>query len=187
MANEIIFRQMAGESHAITIRNIDDSYKIWEPISAVFETFGTGARTLSDYGINAAETFGNGTFSVDMPAGISTSYRLLIEIYRRAGANLADDDVFAGSFELIWDGTSQEFVDAATIVTALMAKTGITAGGVWTFEKIMKVMVAWMTGDWKDKSGVSGTYQITDPDDGSTVILEITPGATTPQKTVTIL
>lgn len=85
------------------------------------------------------------------------------------------------------DITSEATALTAAVVAALMADTGITAGGTWTFEKAMKVLTAWATGKWQDKSGVSGTYQILDPDDGLTVILEITPSATSPQKTVVVL
>lgn len=112
------------------------------------------------------------------------------------GSSLVDADRYKpisitkrglGLNAIMSDITSESTALSVAMVTALMADTGITAGGTWTYEKIMKVMVAWMAGDWKDKSGVSGTYQIIDPDDGSTVILEITPGATSPQKTVVIL
>ena len=107
MANEIVFRRMSGYDYFVTIRDIADSYKVWEPtVSPAFETWGTGARSLDDYGIEASETFGNGMFTVNMPTGINAAYRLLIEIYRQAGANPADDDVFDGSFELIWNGSN---------------------------------------------------------------------------------
>jgi len=80
-----------------------------------------------------------------------------------------------------------EFDLDSNLVTAIFAKTGITAGGTWTLAKILKVLTAWATGKWQDKSGSPGTYEILDPDDGTTVIAEITPSATTPQKQVTIL
>jgi len=111
MANEIVFRRISGNSYFITIRDIEDSYKIWKPsATAAFEAWNTGGRTLADYGIAASETFGNGMFSVDMPDGINTAKRLLIEIYRQVGVSPADDDVFDGSFEMIWNGTSLEYV-----------------------------------------------------------------------------
>jgi hypothetical protein len=68
----------------------------------------------------------------------------------------------------------------------LLSATGFTQGGTWTYAKLFKVMSAWAVGKWRDKAGSPGTYQILDPDDGTTVILEITPSATTPQKTVVI-
>ena len=110
MANEIVFRRAPSINYAVTIRDIGDSFKIWKvAATAAFEAFGTGARTLSDYGVNSSEAFGNGMHAANMPAGISSAYRLLIEIYIRAGADLADDDVFDGSFIMVWNGSSQEF------------------------------------------------------------------------------
>ncbi len=53
--------------------------------------------------------------------------------------------------------------------------------------KAEKAFAAWMLGDWHDKSGSPGVYEILDPDDGTTVIAEIAPGASTPYKQVTIL
>ncbi len=75
----------------------------------------------------------------------------------------------------------------AAIVTAIFAKTGITAGGVYTFEKAIKIITAWAAGDWIDKSGEAGTHEILDPDDGSTVIMEAIQSETTPFKDITVL
>lgn len=77
--------------------------------------------------------------------------------------------------------------DIATIVSTLFSTTGVTAGGTWTFAKLLKVMTAWAAGKWRDKSGAEGTYEILDPDDGATVIAEITPDTDSPYKQVTIL
>ena len=76
---------------------------------------------------------------------------------------------------------------ASAIVAALMADTGFTAGGTWTYEKLCKVLAAWTVGKWQLKTGETGVYEVLDPDDEETVIMEITPAATTPYKTVAIL
>jgi hypothetical protein len=73
---------------------------------------------------------------------------------------------------------------AAENVAALMADTGFTEGGTWTFEQLLRFAAAWMLGDWYDKVGSTTTQQILDPDDDSTVILEIVPSDTSPYKTV---
>jgi hypothetical protein len=78
-------------------------------------------------------------------------------------------------------------ITAADVITALKAMTGITVGDTWTFAEWCKILAAFAAGKWQDKTGVPGTYQILDPDDGTTVIFEITPKATTPQRTVTII
>ena len=78
--------------------------------------------------------------------------------------------------------------DAVTeIINALKTSTGYSAGGVYTFANVQKLLLAWATGKWQDKAGASGTYELLDPDDGTTVIMEVTPSATTPYKTVSVL
>jgi len=72
------------------------------------------------------------------------------------------------------------------ITTDLFNRGGITKGGSWTFAKLQKILAAWSMGKWQTKTGFPGTYQIIDPDDGQTVIAEITPNITSPQKVVEI-
>ncbi len=72
------------------------------------------------------------------------------------------------------------------IVTAIKDMTGLTAGGTFTFAKMMKILNAWTAGKWQQK-GQTTTSQLLDPDDGVTVIMEITPSKETPYKTVRIL
>lgn len=74
----------------------------------------------------------------------------------------------------------------AEVDTAIFAKTGITAGGSWTFSKIIKMLTAWAAGKWQDKSGSPGTYEVLDAEDGTTKILEVTPSETSPQKDITV-
>ncbi len=71
-------------------------------------------------------------------------------------------------------------------MTQLLTTTGITAGGTWTLGEIFKVLAAAAFGDWKDKSGEAGTYEIFDAEDGATVIAELTPAEDSPYKTVSI-
>jgi hypothetical protein len=77
-------------------------------------------------------------------------------------------------------------ITPAENVAGLLAATGITVGDSWTFAELFKVMAAMIAGKWQDKAGESGTYEVLDPDDGDTVVLEITPSAATPQKTVSV-
>ena len=75
---------------------------------------------------------------------------------------------------------------ATQVVTALMADTGITEGGTMTFEKLMKILAAWIAGNWRSKSGSTTVKELLDADDGATVILEMTPKVTTPYRTITV-
>lgn len=102
------------------------------------------------------------------------------------GANTTVPD--AAGVAAALHGMTDELINAlnnpstAQIVTGIFGRTGITQGGTWDFTKAIKILMAWTMGKWRDKPGVSGTYQILDPDDGSTVIAEITPSETSPQK-----
>ena len=68
------------------------------------------------------------------------------------------------------------------ITNAILAMTGVTAGGTWTFAQAMKVIIAWAGGKWQD-SATADSFDILDPDDGS-IIATVTPKETTPQKVV---
>jgi len=61
---------------------------------------------------------------------------------------------------------------AANVATEIFDFTGITAGGDWSFEKVLKVLAAWTAGNWRLKVGDSTKQQLIDPDDQATVILE---------------
>lgn len=58
------------------------------------------------------------------------------------------------------------------IVTAMLAMVGITEGGTWTYEKAMKIMTAFMAGNWRVKASDSTKQELMDAEDGTTVILE---------------
>lgn len=64
----------------------------------------------------------------------------------------------------------------------------ILPGGVYDslFDDVtLQCIQAMLYGGWRDKSGVSGTYEVLSPDDGS-VVLEVTPQAVSPQRTVVV-
>ena len=65
-------------------------------------------------------------------------------------------------------------MDADELAIAMKAITGITEGGTWTWEKIMKIMTAWTAGNWRVKATDSNTQELLDAEDGTTVILEQT-------------
>ena len=62
---------------------------------------------------------------------------------------------------------------ASELEAAMKAITGITVGGTWTWEKIMKITTAFVGGDWR--LSADGTKQeLMDAENGTTVILEQT-------------
>lgn len=56
-------------------------------------------------------------------------------------------------------------------------------GKIGNLDRILK---AWAVGDWRLKSGTTNIYELLDPDDGSTVIAEMTLSETTPYRTITV-
>ena len=76
---------------------------------------------------------------------------------------------------------------ATEMVTTLFASTGVTAGGTWSFSKVMKVVNAFAAGMWRDKAVEPTTKELLDPDDGTTVILEAVLSSTTPYVSITVL
>ena len=77
-------------------------------------------------------------------------------------------------------------ITAADVINALKLATGFTQGGTWTLAKLTKVLAAWSSGLWRDKAGVVGAYEVLDPDNGTTVIFEITPLEISPQRRVVV-
>lgn len=71
-------------------------------------------------------------------------------------------------------------------VQDILTATGITVGGNWTLAKAIKILTAWSAGKWKDKVGAVSTKQLIDPDDGTTVILEMDLSTSTPYRTMSV-
>jgi len=70
--------------------------------------------------------------------------------------------------------------------TPVLSQIGATVGETWTTAKLLKVVGAFLAGKWQLKTGETDVYEILDPDDGTTVVLEVTLSQTTPYKTVTV-
>jgi len=90
-----------------------------------------------------------------------------------AYAGLFYEDGVLSAMGVFRAGSAVELA-AADVVTALLAATGITEGGAWTLAKALKIMNAFSVMKMQLKSGTTATYEILDPDDGTTVIAELT-------------
>lgn len=75
---------------------------------------------------------------------------------------------------------------AADVVTAMLASGGVTNGGTWTLAKMLKIWAAFFTGSKKLKTGETNVYQFIDPDDGVTVVLEMTQTTASPYFTFSV-
>jgi len=62
--------------------------------------------------------------------------------------------------------------DIGQITDAMKEMTGITEGGTWQFDKVVKIITAWIAGNWRLKETDTTKQELLDPDDGTTVILE---------------
>ncbi len=69
---------------------------------------------------------------------------------------------------------------------AMKAIIGITVGGTWTWEKIMKICTAWISGNWRIKPTDNTKQELMDAENGTTVILEQSLSQTTPYRTITV-
>ena len=99
----------------------------------------------------------------------------IIEIYRSkitAGYTLGTGD--DGDLLVCRVNNDMRGTNAADFGAAMKAITGITEGGTWTWEKIMKITTAWAAGDWRVKPTDSTKQELMDAEDGITVILEQT-------------
>lgn len=167
------------------------------------QTLLTGAATPVAKGTELAETDANvalilaDTATIDTVGEIATAvWGAAIGTYSTAGTfghMLNDDDAnLASIISTLANGTyglNALHTDIAAVPAAsavsVFAKTGITAGGTYTFNDFCKAAGAWMMGTWKSKTGDATTTQILDWQDHTTVILELKASSTTPFKTVT--
>lgn len=157
---------------------------------------------ITDYNLSLTDNSEN-DYSRDFPTEITTAGKYRVKTYLVAGSSLAITDEPIGGGEINWDGSAEITVfstkndinnliievnnipTAAENRDAIFAKTSITAGGTWTFEKIVKLQTAWLLGNWQEPD-VNGTYEIMDGEDPNTAVLEYTPSETGPPKEVTV-
>ena len=138
-----------------------------------------GALSVNSLLIDTTTTF---TGAVTMPAGLTAN--ITGNLSGSVGTCAAATVSAIGNNVIT--AASLKADASAEIITALKVSTGYTAGGTSTFAEVMKINVAFAAGTWQAKSGVPGTRQILDADNGSTVIFEVASSETTPYKTVTI-
>jgi hypothetical protein len=135
-------------------------------------SIGGAAWTDSD---NTLILIGNGRYYVELSASEVANTCVIEGRYK--SANTAEIP-----------GTTIQIVaqDPFDVVSSIFSKKGITEGNTWDFSKVIKILAAWTMGLARDKSGETGVVEILDPDDGTTVIAELSRSDTTPYKTVTV-
>jgi hypothetical protein len=107
MANEINVNYASGNTLYAVVRNAAGD--VWNVAGQVFEVWGTGGRTASDYDISMTDKSGSryvGSFDASIPAG-----RYSIQVFIQAGANPANGDTFIAGEEILWSGTGMVTAD----------------------------------------------------------------------------
>lgn len=115
----------------------------------------------------------------DMTTGARDA--ILNDATRFSGADIAA--ILTDTDELITDNIPARI---AAIVGDIFDRVGITEGGSWDLTKALTILNAWIAGNWRVKSGESGTQELLDADNGTTVILEMVLSRTSPYRSITV-
>ena len=105
--------------------------KIWYPAGEVFETWGTGSRSTSDYAITLSElASGIGYYVGDWPSGMDAGNYDYVVKYR-AGASPADsDETMSGPVKKYWSGVAVDVEEPETNAVNICNRSlGILGGG----------------------------------------------------------
>lgn len=164
-----------GDVHQITLEAstppVTDVYKNF----IIFVTTGPGA------GQAGRITALNGTTKVATIEPLDGNWTVFVGAGAEYSAGAYPTNVrYINSVKQV--GTSSDI--PVDVINELKTSLGWTTGGNWDYQKLVKLFAAWMTGRWTEKSGVTGTFEIFDPDDDTTVVMEITPTDT--DKTVVV-
>ena len=138
-------------------------------------------------------TFGTCDLTSTMKTSVTTAASAAtpaVTVSDKTGFSLANGSIVTATFGTCdltsTMKTSVTTAASAATPTVTVSNAGMTAGGTYTFAKLVKILAAGLAGQVKDKSGSAGVYQVLDAEDQTTVILEITPAESTPYKSVTI-
>ena len=105
MANELRITWTTGKTlYGVVFRETDD--KVWYPVEAVFETAGTGGRTISDYtAVVLSETpAGFCRYVGDFPTAITTAGVYDVQVRVQGGLTPVSTDQRAGMIAHSWSG-----------------------------------------------------------------------------------
>lgn len=167
-----------GHKHVASVIEVSNNNIVIAPgLSGAANAY-KAVRIYSRFTIGVVDAI---TLDGDSPNNLSAS-----EVNSEVDSALADYDPPTKD-EMDTGFNSLNNVTANEVRDAILQATGVTEGGTHDVQKAIKLIYAFMVGKWQDKSGDEGTYEILDPEDDSTVIMEVTPRATSPRKVVNIL
>ena len=159
------------------------------------------------FGLTAEETNADNIIITAIP--VSTQYIVCPSMYQTDSGLRSDvndikdktDDLnfvpMTNPAQIITDAGNQSLVDVDTFTSGLaslndisvndiLTAVGVTTGGTWELKKVIKILTAWASGKWKLKSGTTNTQELLDPDDGTTVILEMSLSTASPYRIITV-
>ncbi len=103
MANEIHIDYQSGFTVYAVVRDI--AGKVWNPLSEVFEDWGSGGHDADDYDIGLTDKGGN-RYAGDFDAAISPG-RYTIQVFVQTSQMPADTDELIGTGCIVWTGTAE--------------------------------------------------------------------------------
>ncbi len=103
MANEIHIDYQSGFTVYACLR--DSAGKVWNPLSEVFEDWGSGGHTADDYDVSLADKGGN-RYTGDFDTAIDPG-RYTIQIFVQSSQTPADTDELIGTGCIIWSGAAE--------------------------------------------------------------------------------
>lgn len=171
--DNIVFTQTTTADGTITQQVID--YKLWEGTSEILTEYPPHKFIFihADYPelIMSNVTVDEAVdWEVDMGQSTSDLETIVagqVAAIQAKTDNLPNDPAdasdIAASFAALNDIT----------VAEILAAVGVTEGGTWQLDKVLKIMAAWCAGNWRFKSGSTTIRELLDAEDSSTVILEM--------------
>lgn len=186
----------------ICIRIVDQTAtKLWHDVVIWIETYGTENADMDVDDFKADVTNLDVAVSTRAPANeydtemarmdTTISSRLASEDYVVPdNASIADIESKIDTIDGIVDSILVDTAEIANLndisVADILTSLGITEGGSWTLQKALKVITAWVAGNWRVKATDEDVQELIDPDDESTVILEQTLSTTTPYRVIEV-
>lgn len=131
------------------------------------DTAQTDLDTITDTGVNVVSED-----NIDFRALKKTSLDAAtpsVTVSDKTGFSLSTAGILA-----IWHQPTATVVTASTVGTLIVDSLDATIGSRAPASEFDQIRT-WALGNWQPKDGVPGTYEVLDPDDGVTPVLEVTP------------
>jgi hypothetical protein len=140
----------------------------------------------TDLLIGAGEILWDGSAEINIYTISQDANQVIPRMTANFGAGPYTSDMNETDIKGYIDAELEDYNSPTKTRDAIFAKTGITTGGTWTYEKILKLQTAWLIGEWQDKADEEGVYQILDAEDQNTVIIDVNVNTMSKYKKITV-